>query len=126
MIDFKKKKLQFAGANNPLYIVRDGELIVTKGSRQPVGSHMLEDEPFINNEIDLFEDDRIYIASDGYQDQYGGDENRKFMTGRFKRLLVEISKKPMYSQKEILENTIEEWMSGERQIDDILVIGIKI
>ncbi len=125
-IDYENKKMQYSGANNPLFMVRDGELIVVKGSRAPVGAHMLEEEPFENHDIDLKEGDLIYIFSDGYQDQYGGDLNRKFMVGRLKRFFVEIHKKPMQSQKEIMNQTIEEWMADTKQIDDILVIGMKI
>ena len=125
-IDYTNKKLEFAGANNPMFFIRNNELQVIKGSRQPVGTHMLEDEPFENHEMELQNGDRWYIASDGYQDQYGGELERKFMVGNLKRFLVEIHKKPMYSQKEIMNNTIEEWMANTRQIDDILVIGMKI
>ncbi len=125
-INYDTLEVQYSGANNPLFYIRDEKLTVIKGSRQPVGSHILENEPFENHELQMKPGDRMYIFSDGYQDQYGGDENRKFMVGRLKRFFVEIHKKPLGTQKEIMNQTIEEWMADKKQIDDILVIGIKL
>lgn len=127
VFDFKKRKVDFAGANNPIILVRDNEVIKYKGDRFPIGA-FVDNQPqvFSNNEIALNEGDLIYMFSDGYADQFGGPENKKFFTKRFEELLFEIHTKPMEEQKEILKNTLYEWMGNNDQVDDILVIGIKI
>lgn len=125
-IDFKAKKLEFSGANNPLVIVRNGELIEYKGNKQPVGMLMGELQPFTNHVVEIESGDMIYLFSDGFQDQFGGEQGRKFMKKRFKALLTEISVKPAKEQHDILENTMTEWIKDTRQIDDILVMGIRV
>lgn len=125
-IDHDNNKLEFAGANNPLFLVRDGELVVYKGDKQPVGYHIGEPKPFTNHVLDVQKGDRIYIFTDGYQDQFGGEKERKFLVKRFRNLLLEIHKEPMAEQKEILDTTIEEWMINTFQVDDILVLGFEI
>jgi serine phosphatase RsbU (regulator of sigma subunit) len=127
VFDFKKKKVDFAGANSPILLVRDNRLIKYKGDRFPIGAFIEnQHQSFANNEIGLIEGDIIYMFSDGYADQFGGPENKKFFTRRFEELLFEIHTKPMEDQKEILKNTLYEWMGSNDQVDDILVIGIKI
>jgi len=125
VIDFKKRKLQFSGANNPLYLIRNQELIEIKGDKMPIGiySHM---EPFTMHDISLEKDDVIYVFSDGYPDQFGGERDKKFTYKRFKNLLLEVSTKPMNEQKEILENRLYEWMGMNEQLDDIVVVGVRI
>ncbi|MBN4051590.1 tetratricopeptide repeat protein [bacterium AH-315-M05] len=141
--------LQYAGAYNPLYIVRSTnksplkggspdllgqrgvpahnyELTEIKADKQPIGYGMGKDQPFTNHEIQLQKGDTIYIFSDGYQDQFGGEKNKKFMAKRFRELLLSIQDKSTEEQKEMLNKTIEEWMGNREQIDDILVIGIKV
>ena len=125
VIDKKTMNLQFAGANNPLYLVRDGELIQIKADRMPIGIY-IKTNPFNNNELTLQENDCLYIFSDGYVDQFGGKSNRKFKSKPFKRLLLDINDKPMSEQRTILDDTIEEWKGINEQVDDILVIGIRI
>ncbi len=80
---------------------------------------------FTNHKIKLKKDDTNYIFSDGYQDQTGGEKDRKFMQGRFRELLLEIYQHSMEKQTDILKNTIEEWKENQEQVDDILVIGIR-
>ena len=126
ILDFKKKKLQFAGANNPLYIVRNQELIEIKGDRMPVGIHINFDKPFTNHEIDLKSSDQLYLFSDGYADQFGGPKGKKFRYKQFKDLLLSISHHPMEIQKEIINNVHDKWRGSLDQIDDILVFGLKI
>ena len=125
-IDFKNLKLEFAGANNPLIIVRNNEAIEYKGNKQPVGLLMGDLQPFTNHKINIEKGDMIYLFSDGFQDQFGGVNGRKFMKKRFKSLLVEIALKPTHQQHEILDKTITEWIKDTRQIDDILVMGIRV
>jgi len=125
-IDFKANKLEFSGANNPLVIVRNGELIEYKGNKQPVGMLMGELMPFTNHVVEIEKGDMIYLFSDGFQDQFGGEQGRKFMKKRFKALLTEISTKSAKEQHDILDNTMTEWIKDTRQIDDILVMGIRV
>lgn len=125
-IDFEELKLEFSGANNPLIIVRKGEVLEYKGNKQPVGMLMGELHPFTNHVIEIQKGDALYLFSDGFQDQFGGEQGKKFMKRRFKELLSEISDKPMKQQHDILDKTITEWIKNTRQIDDILVMGIRI
>ena len=125
--DKKFKKVQFAGAYNPLILIRNNELIQIKGDKFPIGAFLDEElNKFTNNEMDLKKDDMLYIFSDGYVDQFGGDTGRKFLIKHFKNLLLEIHQKPLEDQKTHLIETLEEWKKGYPQIDDILIIGIKI
>ena len=126
-IDYANRKLQYAGAFNPLYLIRDNELIQVDANKFPVGAFVGEElQEFTNNEIDLQVGDVFYIFSDGYQDQFGGPKNKKFMTNRFRELLLEISPHPMEKQQEILEQRFFDWKKDLVQVDDILVIGLKI
>jgi len=127
ILDKKGKKLQYSGANNSLYMIRKGELTEIKADRMPIGIyHLQEQESFTNHVIDLQTNDTIYIFSDGYADQFGGPDRKKFKYGAFKKLLVSIQDKKMKEQSVILDNTIEEWKGELEQIDDILIMGIKI
>lgn len=126
-VDFEKRKLIYAGAYNPLYLVRNGELIKIDADKFPVGAF---DEKklraFADKEIDLIPGDVIYIFSDGYADQFGGPEGRKFMYKAFRELLTNIASKPMLEQREILEKTLRNWIGKLDQVDDILVIGVRV
>lgn len=126
IIDPENHKLQYAGAHNPLYLVQKGELKITKGDRMPVGIHKNAHVSFTNHEIDINEDDLIYLFSDGYYDQIGGPDKRKFMSRNFQNLILDIYKKPLLMQKEILDSTFEKWKGEGMQLDDILVIGVKL
>ena len=124
----EKMQLQYAGAHNPLYLVRDGELIVYKANRFAIG-YKDKDEgkrDFTNHVIDIREGDTIYLFSDGYIDQFGGELGRKFMSKKFKQLLIAINNLSLEKQKEELEKVMSNWMSDlHKQIDDILVFGIR-
>ncbi len=126
IIDKKDRTLQFAGAYNPMICVRNGSLIEIKGDRMPVGIYGKMKDHFTNHCINLEKNDVIYFFSDGYSDQFGGSKGRKFMTKNFKNLLLEIEGYPMESQKNILLNTIKNWQGDHIQVDDILVIGLKV
>lgn len=125
-LDYKKLKLEFAAAFNPLYIIRDGELIQYKADKFPVGAFVGEKRKFTNNSIDLKKGDMVYIFSDGYADQFGGPKGKKFMAGNFRTLLLEASQLPAEQQRLRLNETIESWRGELEQVDDILIIGIKI
>ena len=126
VLDLDNNQLEFAGANNPLYLVRNGELIEVKGDNMPIGIHGGEERRFKNNIIPLQKDDMVYIFSDGYSDQFGGPDGGKFKTKPFKRLFTEISTRPLFQQWVLMEETIENWKGKLDQVDDILVIGIRI
>ncbi len=124
IIDLDKHTLEYSGANNSLYLIRDGELMETKADKMPVAIHE-KMEDFSLHEIKLKKGDALYISSDGYPDQFGGPKGKKFMAKRFKQLLQDIWDKPMGEQKDILDKSIEEWKEGYDQIDDIVVIGVR-
>ncbi|MGZ3864248.1 MAG: SpoIIE family protein phosphatase [Bacteroidia bacterium] len=127
VLDSATLELQYAGAFNPLYIVRNGELIQHKADKFPIG-YRGDDEvkPFTNNIIQLQKGDTFYIFSDGYADQFGGPKGKKLMIGNFRDLLLKASTLPIEKQKEYLNQTIEEWRGGLEQVDDILVIGVTV
>jgi len=130
VIDIKKSILQFSGANNPLYIISmikgKPELKEIKGDPMPVGVHLSRVKSFTNHEIKLNIGDTIYIFSDGYSDQSGGEDNKRFSSTRFKKMLLDIHDQAMYEQKEVLEKVLMEWMGDNPQRDDILVIGARL
>lgn len=116
--------LQFAGAFNPLYIVRNREIIEIKGDNILVGPYIgFERLPFTNHEFQLESQDRIYMFSDGYADQFGGPEGKKFKYRRFRHLLLSLCDQPLSRQHDILENSMNDWKGDIEQVDDILVIG---
>ncbi|MEA2043652.1 MAG: transporter substrate-binding domain-containing protein [Bacteroidota bacterium] len=121
-------KLDFAGAFNPLYLVRDNEIHVTDADRMPIGIYEYDQDKrkFKNNIIEIKKGDSVYMFSDGYPDQFGGKRGKKFMIGRFKKLILKINPLSTEEQREYMDNTIIRWMEGtSEQIDDILVIGAK-
>ena len=120
------KSVSYAGAYNSLYLVRQGELIEYKADKMPVGIHVKEKDSFTSHSIDLQKADNIYIFSDGYVSQFGGDEGKKFMAKPFKDLLASLSGKPLIEQKQKLEEALDKWQRHYEQVDDILVIGIEI
>jgi CheY-like chemotaxis protein len=125
IVDFDKKKLQYAGAYNPLLIIRNGEMLRYNADKMPVSYHRRKDVPFNRQEIDLQENDCLYIFTDGFVDQFGGDKGLKFLMKNFTSLLLEIHHKPMQEQKAILQKTFEDWRGEYTQIDDVLVIGLR-
>jgi serine phosphatase RsbU (regulator of sigma subunit)/ligand-binding sensor domain-containing protein len=126
VIDHASMKLSFSGAYNPLFVIRNDEVIQLKADRMPIGYYIKKDVKFTMEEMNLLKGDCLYNSSDGYPDQFGGTDERKFMTKNFKELLLKIHKKPMAEQCEILNTTIDEWRGKIEQIDDIIVIGVKI
>ncbi len=126
-IDFKDLKLNYAGGYNPLFLIRDNELITVKADKFPIGGYMGEKlRDFTNNEMDIKKGDVLYLFSDGYSDQFGGSDDSKFLIRRFRELLLKIHNEPMNEQKEILNQIHDDWRGNSVQIDDILVIGIRI
>jgi len=147
-INHETNLVQFSGANNPLYIVKRGKLKVeseitdsiklfeldelpniklyeVKPNKMPIAIYLKMDN-FTTHEIQLEKGDQIYMFSDGYADQFGGAKGKKFKYKPFKRLLLENAHKPMNEQKEILETAFISWKGSSEQIDDVVVLGIKI
>lgn len=124
MIDRNKKKIEYAGAFFPLYLIRNNSLIEIKGDKIIIGMNP-SGQAYENHEIELMEDDILYLFSDGYVDQFGGSENKKFMYRRFRYLLTTIHSFPVNDQKSVLDESIRTWMGGTSQLDDIMVIGFK-
>jgi len=133
-VDLANKKLEYAGANNPLYIVRNKELIKFKADKQPITASLEAiAKPFTNNKVELQKGDCIYLFTDGFADQFGGPKARlsggqgkKFMYKQFGELLIELSEKPMEDQKKFLYETFERWRGDLSQVDDALVMGIRV
>ena len=126
IINQDKSNMQFAGANNPVYIIRDETLLELKADKMPVGIDAMNEEPFTSRDIEIIKDDRIYMFSDGFADQFGGPDNKKFKYRPFKQLLIDIHKKDMHEQHNILKESIETWKGDNEQVDDILVMGFSI
>jgi len=152
VIDLYSKNLSYAGAYNSLYVYRKTDtsgkpftsplpiaikndqyqLIEIKADKMPIGIHIKEKESFTDHKIDILDGDSIYMFSDGYMDQIGGEKRKKFMSRSFKSLILDIQTESMQKQQEILTKTLDDWMSypdesgeGFEQMDDITVIGIK-
>ncbi|PCJ81845.1 MAG: serine/threonine-protein kinase PknK [Flavobacteriales bacterium] len=139
----KKNTLEFAGAFNPLYVVRKGiskafstedprfrfygnDLLEIKGDKQSIAFDYNGGGPFLKHELQLQRGDMLYSFSDGFQDQFGGEKGKKFSAKRLKELVLSIRQKPVAEQKETLTQTIESWRSDINQVDDILMIGVRI
>ena len=132
--DEGNKTLEYAGAYNSLYLIRGGELEETKADRMPIGIY--EDDggrTFTTHTIKLQKDDMLYIFTDGFVDQFGGPRGKKFMGKRFRQALADIVKLPMEEQRVFLDKTVEDWKANpeqpggvSEQMDDILIIGIRV
>lgn len=128
VIDEEQKQIVFSGAKNPLILIQDGEVKELKGDKKAVGGMKRTDrlgEDYITHSVELKENTVGYLFSDGYMDQFGGEQNRKFMKRPFVNLLKEIHKLPMEEQRTVLAERFKEWKGGKAQIDDVLVIGFR-
>jgi len=128
----KTIEFKYAGAHNPLWIIRtspdggqDGEVIETKADKQPIGTFDKQ-KAFTTHTIELQEGDVIYVFSDGYVDQFGGDRGKKFKTKAFRKLLLSIQDKSMETQRELIDSAFETWRGDLEQIDDVCVIGVRV
>lgn len=124
-LDQERLVLDYAGANCPLYLVRDGEVLQYTPDKMPIGGFELQGKAFTDHRIQLRKNDMVYIFSDGYADQFGGPRGKKFLYRRFRELLVEIHGLPLERQKIMLLEALNQWKGAHEQVDDILVIGMR-
>lgn len=126
IIDKEKSVIQYAGANNPLFFFRNSELIEFKADKMPIGIHEKLMQSFTNHEIPFKKNDTFYAFSDGFPDQFGGPSGKKFMIKNFKAALSNLHEIPMRQQKAKLEEILDDWMKNVNQVDDILVMGVRL
>jgi len=127
-IDYAANTIEFSGAYNSLYLIRNKQLTVIQADRFPIGVYLNDElRKFTNHQIQMEKGDMIYIFTDGFADQFGGTKGKKLKYNQFKKILLSIHDLPLNEQKEALNTTIEQWknMSKEEQTDDILIIGVK-
>ena len=119
------KTLKYAGANNPLWIIRNGEVLETKADKQPIGEFDKQ-LPYATHTFELEKGDTIYLFSDGFADQFGGDKGKKFKAKPLRELLLSIQDKPMEIQRQLLEGSFEAWKGTLDQVDDVCFIGVRV
>lgn len=126
-MDTKRRIVKYAGARIPLWLIRKGELELEeiKGTKEVIGGSTDDDQHFESHELTLKQGDTFYLSTDGFADQFNGHNGRKFMKKKFKETLLGIQDKSMQDQEKHLENIFEKWRAGSKQIDDILVIGVR-
>lgn len=125
IIDSRNSKLDFAGAFNPVYIARNQKLYEIAGDKMPVGVGAEEEKAFTGHAFDLEDQDTLYLFTDGYVDQFGGKEGKKFKYKSFRELLLNGSSQSMTEQKNSLVTTFNAWKGNQRQLDDVLVCGFR-
>ncbi len=125
VFDIETRSLEYAGAHNPLYLFRNGTIQEYKADRMPIGIYIRE-TPFTNQQVQLEKNDMLYIFTDGYVDQFGGKKSEKLKSKRFKDLLFSISLLPAEKQKQQIDDFLQIWQGNNEQIDDILIIGIRV
>ena len=120
----KTKELQFSGAKNPLYHFHNGTLNELRGDRMPIGIYALFESSFTNHTVQIEPGDRVYLFTDGFVDQLGGSEFKKFKFKNFRKLLTDIQPHDLSEQKSVLDHKFTEWKGNFEQVDDVLVIGV--
>ena len=125
--DLAKNELQYAGANRPLWLLRNNTIEVFRPDKFPIGGlQAAKDRSFTNQTIQLTKNDTLYIFTDGYADQFGGQNGKKLMTAKFKEMLLAIQYKGMREQENYLRTYFENWKQENEQVDDVLVIGVRV
>jgi serine phosphatase RsbU (regulator of sigma subunit)/ligand-binding sensor domain-containing protein len=125
-VNTKGMEFHYSGAYRPLYMIRDNEVIVHDSNRCSIGGGFNKEKVFEGKSISIQSGDQFYMFTDGVTDQFGGEKNKKFKRERLKKLLISISEKPMTTQKEEINKAFEDWRGDNEQIDDVLMMGIKI
>ena len=123
--DTVKKEINWSGANNPLWYIQDEQLIKTKADKQPIGKYVTQ-KPFTQHTIPYKDNTLLYLFTDGLPDQFGGPEDKKFMTKRLEEVILKNSHLAMPEQKEKIENAFNDWKGSSEQIDDVCVIGLRL
>lgn len=126
VLDLESMQLKYAGAYNSLYFIRDGELSEIKGDKIPIGSVEHNGKSYQTHNIDLKKGDTIYLTSDGFVDQFGGPKGKKFLPKRFRKMLTDINELGLDRQNEEIQKTLEKWRGDHEQVDDILVMGVRV
>jgi serine phosphatase RsbU (regulator of sigma subunit) len=121
----KSRLLKYAGANNGIFVIRNGALIELKADKQPIGK-FIHAKPFTHQEIQLEKGDQLYLYSDGFADQFGGEKGKKLKSQTFKEMLILHRDEAMSAQRQILEHAFDKWRGELEQIDDVCVMGIRI
>lgn len=124
--DFAAKKITYAAANNPVWIVRDKQIIELSPDKMPVGKHDRDKEPFAQHTIDMKTGDVVYTITDGMPDQFGGPKGKKFMYKQLKDLFISVSNLDMSAQKDVIKNALNDWKGELEQVDDVCIIGVRI
>lgn len=124
--NFTHKKLTYAAANNPVWVIRENSLIALPADRMPVGKHDKDRVLFTQHHIELQTGDMVYTLTDGFPDQFGGPKGKKFKYKQLEELFLSIATKPLMEQEEELHTTFKNWMGDLEQVDDVTVIGIRI
>jgi serine phosphatase RsbU (regulator of sigma subunit) len=125
VVDLEGMTMEYSGAFNPLYLVRNGNLLETRGDKMPIGINAIVEKSFTNHSVKLEKGDLVYLFTDGYADQFGGPEDKKFRYSQLKELLLKISRKSMETQQKELERSFIRWKGDTEQLDDVLLIGLK-
>lgn len=126
IIDCSTGKIQYSGANRPLMMLRDGVITEFKPDKMTIGIAPLKETPFTNISIDSVAGDTFYLFTDGYSDQFGGENDKKLKHKQFRRIIESLHDVPMMEQKILLEGAYNDWKGSMEQIDDVLVFGFQI
>lgn len=124
-IEYNGNSIQYSGANNPLWRINDNKLTEYKADKQPIGNYA-DPKPFTTHTLEVSKGDILYLFTDGYEDQFGGDKGKKFKASKMKEMLTEVSSLPMDQQKTLIHQRFDEWRGELEQVDDVCVIGIRI
>ena len=125
-LDVKNKTLQFSGAMNPLIHIRKDKLNIFKGDPQPIGYLSGKETLFTSHSLKLKKGDMIYLFSDGFQDQFGGEKGKKYCSLKFRNFLHSISDKSTDDQEELIDEEFINWLGDYDQIDDVCIMGVRI
>jgi serine phosphatase RsbU (regulator of sigma subunit) len=124
--DFKNNILHCASANNPIWVIRNKELIEIKADRLPIGKHDRDKEPFTLHTLNLQKGDVVYTLTDGFPDQFGGANGKKFKHKQLQNLLLAMANEPMETQKQKLNDVFDKWKGNLEQVDDVCLIGVRV
>ena len=125
-LNLAKKEVEFSGAYNPMLHISKNEIKLTRGDNQPIGLLYSDNKPFKKQTIKLDKGDMIYIFSDGFQDQFGGEKGKKYKTRKLFNFLNEISDLDVAKQHDLIKKEFNQWKSNEEQIDDVCIMGVRI